>query len=134
MDHLCLRYVGMKQPTPQPHNYATVQITTLDITGMSCDACARHVASSLGALKGVVHALVDLQRSEAVVEHLPAYSAAAVLVAAVQDAGYTAQVGHTIDDSEISAPVSETSGRCGCCCGTRPNAAEWSNLGTSTIG
>ena len=28
MDHLCLRYLGMKQPTPQPHNSATVQITT----------------------------------------------------------------------------------------------------------
>jgi copper chaperone CopZ len=121
----------MNQQTPKA---SAVQLTTLRITRMSCDACARHVASALSALKGVVHARVDLQRSEAVVEHLPAYSAAAVLVAAVQDAGYTAHVGRTIDDSGITAPVSETSGGCGCCCGTRPKAAEWSNLGTSTIG
>jgi copper chaperone CopZ len=126
-----LRDQGMNQQTPKA---SAVQITTLRITGMSCDACARNVASSLSALKGVVHAHVDLQRSEAVVEHLPAYSDAAGLVAAVQDAGYTAHVGGTIDDSESAAPRSEESAGCGCCCGTRPKAAEWSNLGTSTIG
>jgi copper chaperone CopZ len=119
----------------QKPNTAAVQVTTLEIAGMSCDACARHVTSSLTALEGVVHARVDLRRREAVVEHLPAHSDAAALVAAVQDAGYTARVGRTQDHSEPVLPRPEASRASGCgCCGTRPNEAEWSSLGTSTIG
>ena len=100
---------------------------------MSCDACARHVTSSLSALRGVVHARVDLRRREAVVEHLPAHSDAAALVAAVQHAGYTARVGRTLEDSELVPSQPEASGGCGCC-GTRPNATERSNVATCTIG
>jgi copper chaperone len=107
----------MNQRTPE---VAAVQVTTLEIAGMSCDACARHVTASLSALKGVVHARADLRRSEAVVEHIPVYSDAAAIVAAVHDAGYTARVGHTVDDSESAAPQPESSRDCGCCCGTYP--------------
>ena len=77
MDRPCLRHLGMKQPTPQPHTPATVQITTLEIAGMSCDGCARQVTAALNALEGVVHASVDLQKHHAIVDHLAVYSDAA---------------------------------------------------------
>ena len=62
--------MGMKQPTPQPHTPVTVQITTLEIAGMSCAGCARHITTALSALDGVIHVRVDLQKNEAIVEHL----------------------------------------------------------------
>lgn len=100
---------------------------------MSCEACTRHVERSLSALHGVVHARVDLQRNEAIVEHLPAYSDVAALIAAVGEAGYNARVASTVDDSESTPPRSQASScRCGCC--ASPRSQGWSELGTSTIG
>ena len=49
---------------------------------MSCDACVRHVTSSLSALDGVIHARADLKSNQAIVEHIPAYADAAALAAA----------------------------------------------------
>lgn len=134
MDHPCLRYVGMKQPTPQPHTPATVQIMTLDIAGMSCEGCARQVVTALNALEGVVHASVDLQKNRALVEHLPAYSGAPALVTAVRNAGYSARVADTVEDTESAPPQSVATGGCGCGCGPSVRSKGSFDLGTSTIG
>jgi P-type Cu+ transporter len=63
--------------------------TTLAISGMTCGHCVEHVESALAELAGVtVH--VDLAGATAEVHHSPAVPVAD-LVAAIQDAGYTAE-------------------------------------------
>ena len=124
----------MKQPTPQPHTPATVQVTTLEIAGMSCDGCARQVTAALNALEGVVHASVDLQKDHAIVEHLAVYSDAPALVTAVRNAGYSARVADTVEDSESAPSQSGRTGGCGCGCGPSLRSQGSFDLGTSTIG
>ena len=100
----------MKQPTSIAPG--TVQITTLEILGVSCDTCVRDVTASLNALEGVVHVQVDLERNTAVVEHLPSYADESALVAAVRRAGYPARVERIIEES---VPASAGGSCCGCC-------------------
>lgn len=130
MERPCLRYRGMKQPTPG--TAAAVQITTLEIVGMSCDGCARKVTAALNALGGVVHVNVDLQKDWAIVEHLPVYSDAPALVTAVRNAGYSARVADTVDDTESTPSQPVATGGCGCGPSVRSQGSF--DLGTSTIG
>lgn len=58
----------------------------LSIEGMSCDHCARRVASALTQVDGVTSAKVDLASKSAVVEGITLPDE--VLKAAVADAGY----------------------------------------------
>jgi copper chaperone CopZ len=62
--------------------------TTLTISGMTCGHCVQHVESALSALPDVT-AHVDLDSATAEVYHSSAVSLDDV-VAAVEDAGYTA--------------------------------------------
>ena len=101
---------------------------------MSCDGCARQVTTVLNALKGVVHASVDLQRGHAIVEHLAVYSDVPALVTAVRNAGYSARVADTVDDSESERSQSGATGGCGCGCGPSGRSQRSFDLGTSTIG
>ena len=64
-------------------------MTTLRITGMSCNNCVRHVDKALRDVSGVTAVEVSLPDGRAKVEHseqtpLPA------LIAAVESAGYEA--------------------------------------------
>lgn len=65
------------------------KITLLDVSGMSCGSCVRHVSGALRALAGVRDVAVELSNGEVRIEHEPHVSAA-LLVDAVQDAGYEA--------------------------------------------
>ena len=69
-----------------------VQTTTLSIGGMSCAVCIRHVSRALDGMIGVVNVDVDLQRRQAVIEHLPDWVDEAALIAAIKDAGYPSRV------------------------------------------
>jgi len=60
----------------------------LEVTGMSCDHCARAVDKVLAAVEGVERVEVSLERGEAVVEGGAEISA---LVAAVEKEGYSAE-------------------------------------------
>jgi copper chaperone CopZ len=112
----------------------TVHVTTLQIAGMSCDACVRHVTTSLGALEGIIHTQVDLKNNQAIVEHLPAYVDAAALVATIHSAGYTARVAGSSEDSDFRRSESSVSSSCGCGgCGSS-RVQRWFDLGVSTIG
>lgn len=68
---------------------AMSKVTLLDVSGMSCGSCVRHVSGALRALPGVRNVAVELSNGEVRVEHEPDVSPA-VLVDAVQDAGYEA--------------------------------------------
>jgi copper chaperone CopZ len=64
-------------------------VTTLRITGMSCNNCVRHVDEALRAVPGVTSVEVSLPEGRAKVEHA-AETAAPALIAAVESAGYEA--------------------------------------------
>jgi copper chaperone CopZ len=66
-------------------------ITTLRITGMTCNNCRRHVDRALREVAGVAEVDVDLMRHAATVTHDAAVDLGA-LVSAVESAGYTATV------------------------------------------
>lgn len=61
--------------------------TTLSVDGMSCGHCEQRVGDALRDVKGVTDVTVDREGESASVEGDAAVSE---LVAAVEDAGYTA--------------------------------------------
>lgn len=67
-------------------------ITTLRITGMSCNGCVKHVGDALRKVPGVSAVEVDLAGGQAKVVHDPQTSPADSLIAAVAGAGYEAAV------------------------------------------
>jgi len=64
-------------------------ITTLRITGMTCNGCVRHVDKALRGVPGVTAVEVSLPEGRAKIVHEEQASASA-LVAAVESAGYAA--------------------------------------------
>jgi len=64
-------------------------VTTLRITGMSCNNCVRHVGTAFQAVPGVTSVDVSLPDQTAKVVHDDAASLDAML-AAVESAGYEA--------------------------------------------
>ena len=65
--------------------------TILDVEGMSCSSCQRHVEKAVGALAGVGAVHVDLATGRVRVVHDPAQSSVEAMVRAIDDAGYTAR-------------------------------------------
>ena len=63
-------------------------MTTLQITGMTCENCVKHVTAALSAVPGAERVKVDLATGTAEVEG-PA--TAADLAAAVAEEGYSAE-------------------------------------------
>lgn len=70
---------------------ATLAITTLAITGMTCGSCRRHVSAALEQVEGVEQVDVNLATNSASVRHSPNVASAA-LIAAITEAGYGASV------------------------------------------
>lgn len=63
------------------------------ITGMTCNGCVKHVDAALRKVPGVTAVEVSLAEGRAKVVHDPEASPVASLVAAVDEAGYTATDG-----------------------------------------
>lgn len=63
----------------------------LEIAGMSCDNCVRHVKEALLAVRGVQSASVDLKEGLATVQIEPRVITEH-LIEAVEEAGYQARV------------------------------------------
>lgn len=64
--------------------------TILNVTGMTCGACVRHVGGALRSVPGVVDVEVDLRAGRARVVTGEDVEVAS-LVAAIEDAGYEAR-------------------------------------------
>ncbi|NUP08669.1 MAG: heavy-metal-associated domain-containing protein [Polyangiaceae bacterium] len=64
--------------------------TVIEVQGMTCGSCVRHVGGALRKVEGVSNVDVRLEAGEAVVTHEGVLSAAE-LVAAVEEEGYTAR-------------------------------------------
>lgn len=68
-------------------------ITTLAITGMTCNGCVKHVDKALRAVPGVSAVEISLAENRAKVVHDPEESPIPALIAAVESAGYSAVAG-----------------------------------------
>lgn len=64
--------------------------TLLNVQGMSCDNCVKHVREALESISGVERAEVDLNSATATVDHNHADLEA--MLAALVDEGYEASV------------------------------------------
>ncbi|MEO7716462.1 MAG: cation transporter [Capsulimonas sp.] len=67
-----------------------METQTLNIEGMSCDACVKHVTNALRGVSGVQTAQVNLQEKTAVVTFDPAAASIDQMMEAVAEEGYTA--------------------------------------------
>lgn len=68
-----------------------MQTLTLDIHGMTCEACVHHVAKALNGLDGVQSAEVSLPENRAVVRYDPEKVSIAHMQDAVEEEGYDAK-------------------------------------------
>ena len=67
-----------------------METTVLNVSGMSCGACVRHVTRALEGMRGVNHVDVSLKESRAIVEYDPSEVDLQALRTAIRDAGYHA--------------------------------------------
>jgi copper chaperone len=65
--------------------------TELQVDGMSCQSCVRHVREALEPLAGVTHVRVELEPGRVQVEHDPEQVSVTALIEAIRDAGYEAR-------------------------------------------
>ena len=70
----------------------TAHETTLDVTGMSCGSCVRHVQAALRGLDGVTNVDVRLKEGKVLVSHDPTRTSVVALIAALDRAGYGSQL------------------------------------------
>ena len=69
---------------------ATLRTTHLQIEGMTCGSCVRHVGDALRALPGVASVDVRLREGSALVRHDPDRVAVPAMLDALEEAGYPA--------------------------------------------
>jgi copper chaperone len=62
--------------------------TILDVDGMSCSSCVRHVEGALRKLEGVFEIEVKLAEGKVRVQHDPSKAPVQQIIAAIEDAGY----------------------------------------------
>ncbi|WP_434419951.1 heavy-metal-associated domain-containing protein [Nannocystis pusilla] len=62
--------------------------TILNVPGMSCQSCVRHIHAALGELDGVAAVEVRLSDGKALVRHDPDRATVNHLIAALREAGY----------------------------------------------
>ncbi|PSS58467.1 heavy-metal-associated domain-containing protein [Pseudomonas sp. BBP2017] len=84
----------------------------LQVQGMSCGSCVKHVTEALRPLEGVSDIAVDLQAGRVKVS---GDSHSDALLAALQDAGYPAQLA-TIENVTSKKPSGCGESGGGCCC------------------
>ncbi len=84
-----------------------VESLTLAITGMTCASCSARVEKALARVPGVLEASVNLATEQATVK-LTQGTSAAVLIAAVERAGYGAQLPATSGEAAAAAASART--------------------------
>lgn len=60
----------------------------LDVSGMSCPSCIRHINDALRELDGVEKVVVRMNDGKVLVRHDPQRATANHLIAALREAGY----------------------------------------------
>jgi copper chaperone CopZ len=80
------------------------QTTILNVTGMTCGACVRHVGAALRSLDGVRDATVALREGEARVARDVRRVSVEDLIAAIRRAGYGASLSDRAERASVEAP------------------------------
>jgi copper chaperone len=92
----------------------------LDVQGMTCGSCVKHVTKALQSVQGVSQVEVDLAKGRARVVGEVAPSAQA-LIAALASEDYPAQLASTAGGVAATPKAggghTPQSGKSGCCCG-----------------
>ena len=65
---------------------------TINVEGMMCMHCVKHVEDALKEVTGVKKVKVELEKNTAQVEYVPSKTNEAELVSAIEKAGYKAAV------------------------------------------
>jgi copper chaperone len=65
--------------------------TQLNVIGMTCGSCVRHINQALCDIEGIEKVDVSLREGKVFVRHQP-HLDASVLTGAIEDAGYEAEV------------------------------------------
>ncbi len=82
----------------------------LKVEGMSCGSCVKHINAALRSIAGVNEVIVDLPSGQV---NVSGDTDSAVLIAALREAGYPAQIPtQSISAGPKKAPASVS----GCCC------------------
>lgn len=71
---------------------ANAQETSLDVSGMNCGSCVKHIEHALAPLEGVTEIRVSLRDQRVHVHHDKLRASVDVLIATLSDAGYRAEV------------------------------------------
>jgi copper chaperone len=64
------------------------QETVLDVMGMTCPSCVRHVDAALAELDGVAKVEVRLREGKVLVQYDPTTVSVEALIEALREAGY----------------------------------------------
>jgi copper chaperone CopZ len=88
----------------------------LDVQGMSCGGCAKHVTQSLRALPGAGSVDVDLAAGRVRLSGELGHGSEAA-IAALAAAGYPAQLTTSPTATTLPKPKGCQSSNGGCCCG-----------------
>ena len=100
----------MTQQTTQVAQLSRLTHVTLDIGGMTCASCVRHVEKALNRVDGVESAQVNLATEVATVAFDPAAASLPDLAAAVGKAGYTAAAREDFGTPATQAPDGDSAG------------------------
>jgi copper chaperone len=77
--------------------------TVLNVLGMSCGSCVRHVTAALAAVPGVSKVDVQLRSSTAVIEH-DAEPTTTQLIEALRETGYESSVRDEVNAARVARP------------------------------
>ncbi|KTB47911.1 heavy metal translocating P-type ATPase [Dehalogenimonas alkenigignens] len=69
---------------------ASLEVTELSITGMTCSACVKNVERVVAAMPGVTNTVVNLAAGSARIEYSPTVTPLSEIIAAIGDMGYSA--------------------------------------------
>jgi Cu+-exporting ATPase len=97
---LFLRHDGFRLCAPAILREDSLMTTRLQVEGMTCQNCARHVREALEAVPGVAAAQVDLEKNRATVRWTGETENTTSLLAALDAAGYPGSVQQAPDEHE----------------------------------
>lgn len=78
--------------------------TVLNVLGMSCGSCVRHVTAALAAVPGVSKVDVQLRSGAAVIEH-DAEATTAQLIEALRETGYESSACDEVNAGRVAQPT-----------------------------
>jgi copper chaperone len=99
---------------PRPKAEGRPVMVVLDVQGMTCGSCEKHVGEALATVPGVSEVSVSRRTSSATIAWATSVPDVDALIDAVLAAGYDASVARVAGDIEIPAAPEGVGCSCGC--------------------